>query len=680
MSVYWLLNASENFRAALNGQSVPLAQRLEEVNAVLEKVFPGDVVIVRDRFSGYRPFDGLVILLVEVQPGPNPVAGDFHSPATYIVKIALDDEGGELKREIAAWNSTRPAHLRSDNVFVSLEAHPEPQNPRALVYGDAFAVLGQRNVTSLEEAISQSCRFGVPRPESIVRLLRSLYERLGTHFYPHSHLEAPAVYLHASRPNLGELLDRYDESVAPTDDTERCYDLDRRQYRRETLALLAGDHEAFADPIDLLRGMRGANIGPQILRGSSHGDLHARNVQVAVVGDEVSQGAIYDYEGFGTENFPAWDFIKMEIELAVRLLDRFGHRDRPTFVRQCLRFWSYVAARAERDDQDRAPLAGILPDLGMGGPEWQRLADLLVSVRMMAAATLGRDRGRVMTWLAEYELLTAWYATRSSLFRTYEPRWTVAALVAAGVAARRLMRRLDANVELSHRRRLLAARQPAGDRDTARMQQGERLLETLGTEYPHVLEIQEQLALVRIRLARYDAAEAVLDSISERYSHTSAETPSLLGSLWKKRAFAVNPMDTHALERAATWYRRAVERHPNDFYPRINVATILLIQGRISEAALEAEAVLALLDRPGERDFWSIATRGEAMVLLGGDIEVALGHYRQAIRDRNCRDQDRRSMHDQLVFLRGHFPSEVGDLLSDTVLQNLFFPAQETPV
>ena len=562
-------------------------------------------------------------------------------------------------------------------MFVSLEAHPDAQSPTALVYGDANVVLGQRNIMSLEEAITQACRFGVPKPDSIDRMLRNLYERMATHFFPHSHLESPRIYLHSGRPKLMELIDRYDEKKPVMTGPDYEHDLKRRQHRRETLALLAAEHEYFADPIDLLSGIQRATVGPEVLRGTAHGDLHGRNVHVAIVNDEVSQCAVYDYEKFSTDNFPAWDFIKLEIETAVRLLDRFGANDMPLFAKQRLRFWRHVATRTEAYERHTA--ATLEPNLQLPGIEWQRLADLIVKLRVLAHENLGRDRGRVYNWLDEYELLTVWYASRAALYPNYEPRFTVAALVAAGVAARRLMRRLSGDVELSHRKRFVSAQTKARGEKLDDMAEGAQQLTLLTNNYPHVLEIREELALVQIKQKKFSEAEEILNGISESYYHTSAETPSLLGSLWKRRAFAETRVDLHALERSLTWYQRAVARHPDDFYPRINVATLLLIQGRHVDARTEAESVLEILDRPGPADFWSRATRGEAMLLLGGNISTALDSYRQGVRDRDCRPQDRKSMHDQIVFLRPHFTHEVQSQLSDQVLHDLFVAPTEVP-
>jgi hypothetical protein len=220
MNVYWLLSASEQLRAALHGAAFSTDHWVVRINGKLSEAFPEQVVLVRDYFQGYREFYGMVILLIEIQTLSNQPSGRFRSPGTYIVKVAFDELLDDLKAEISNWNKSRPKHLPFDNVFVSLEAHPNAHEPTLLVYADANVVLGQRNIITLEDAFMQSCRFGVPIPESIDRVLGSLYQRMNEHFFPHSHLESPSIYLTANRPNLQELLNRYMESVPLSSDPD----------------------------------------------------------------------------------------------------------------------------------------------------------------------------------------------------------------------------------------------------------------------------------------------------------------------------------------------------------------------------------------------------------------------------------------------------------------------------
>lgn len=677
MNVFWLLTAQERLRAELHGKQEGLAEWLPRLNAVLAEVFSGQVVLVRDRYSGYREFEGLVILFVEIQPIAAGSQGRFPSPGTYIVKIALAEKREVLKKEIESWNRSRPSYFQNDNVFVSLVAFPNADEPAALVYGDANAVLGQRNILSLEEAIAQACRFGVPEPRSVERIMRVLFERLNSLFFQHSHLEDAAVYLESNRPSLCELLQRYDEATPPSADPKYKHDDDVRPIRRETLAILAAHHEVFADPIDLLRGLKSASTGPPVLRATSHGDLHGRNVQVAMVDDEVSQCAVFDYESFSTSNFVAWDFIKLEVETAVRLLDRFGVRDMPVYAEECMRFWQRIGQRAEAADPHSDKTKASSSSAGF--IEWRRLEDLLVSLRVMAHKYLGPNRNRAFDWAAEYELLLAWYAARAAMYPNYTSRWRVAALIAGGVAARRLIRRMPAEVELSHRRRFIAAKDLARGINT--VTQGAEALNPLACEFPHVLEIQEELALAHIKLGQFPEAEAILNRIANRYNsqHTTTESKSLLGSLWKRRATKVAPFDRYALEESLKWYRRAADDHRHDeFYPRINVAALLLMLGKLTQAREEAVKVLELIEALESRDFWGIASRGEALLLKGDDILAALEEYHHAINDRDCHPQDRKSMRDQILLLRPHLLEPVRSHLTDAALGDLFQIPLET--
>lgn len=109
MNVFWLLTAQERLRADLHGKPEGLAGWLPRLNAVLAEVFSGQVVLVRDRYSGYREFEGLVVLFVEIQPAAAESQARFPSPGTYIVKIAFDEKRQVLKKEINSWDRSRPS-------------------------------------------------------------------------------------------------------------------------------------------------------------------------------------------------------------------------------------------------------------------------------------------------------------------------------------------------------------------------------------------------------------------------------------------------------------------------------------------------------------------------------------------------------------------------------------------
>lgn len=720
-SVYWLISASQNLRAAVHADASRDPAAFESwqrnINAVLADVFPAQVVLVRDQFFGYRPFDGLAILLVEVQPREAAPNGQFPSPGTYIVKLAFGERLADLERELQSWDAARPQFLRSDSVFVSLDPFPpraSGQPPQALVYGDATAALGQRNILSLEEAVLRSCRFGQPRPDSIVRLLSLLYERCDTYFYQRSCLSSPQDYLaQSSRPRLTDTLLRWREPLATGRDDPLAAapsvaaepnDENRRRIRREILALLENDHAVYADPIDYLTGLwETPHQAPQLLRGYSHGDLHARNVQVAVLHDEVQGCAVFDYEKMRSNNFLAWDFIKMEIELAVRLLDEDGPASFPKYVRQVCDFWRFIASRiddfdehppgADTDGFSQKDVPRLLPRdprLAAQVQHWPaslyRMAKELIWLRRIAHRNLGANRGRGFDWIKEYDFLATWYAARAGLYPNHNERMVAAALVAAGVSARRLLPAdppssslVRATGETGHRPRFLSARGEMRSDDVRRRDNGVAALEALRGDYPHVLEIKEELALGYIEQQKFTAAEKLLSEIETRYHYTTSETPARLGRLWKDRAVASQPLDRMALRQSLTQYRMA-EQIGGDYFPAINVASLLLLLGERAAARQQAQRVIEMLnDHDGTDDpFWPYATRGEAELLLGGEIETALQHYRRALADRDCLYRDRVSMRRQLELLRPHLDTPLQSALTDDVLNRLFSsPSQE---
>jgi tetratricopeptide (TPR) repeat protein len=118
------------------------------------------------------------------------------------------------------------------------------------------------------------------------------------------------------------------------------------------------------------------------------------------------------------------------------------------------------------------------------------------------------------------------------------------------------------------------------------------------------------------------------------------------------------------LRDAFGFYEKAFELS-EDTFPGINAATLALLAGEVARsrtiAAKVRDGVLAELDKPGkDRDYWLLATLGEAYLLLGDDT-AARGRYAQALRvareGRN--DGDIASMLRQLRLLREHLP--IGD-------------------
>lgn len=466
--------------------------------------------------------------------------------------------------------------------------------------------------------------------------------------------------------------------------------------RRETLGALAREVDTFLEPCDYLRSVIGySDFVPFMLRGCAHGDVHGRNVLITLVEGEVASPAIFDYENMSPCNLIGLDFVKLETELKVRAYQDLFDVQQPFFVDHIHKFEVELAERTESANNHIAPWhpPGSEPDTPRG-----RLMSVLLEVRRLAKLHLGTRRSREREWLEEYYFLLACYGLRATLFTTYQRRHMIGAYVSAGVAARRLSRpwqRLSGQIaEMAGRAQALADANdkppspPSGgpaapaiaepaqpemgyyarfafasrwvrSAKTPFVQAGADLLEDLRKRYPHVLEIDEELALAYLELKQDDKAEAVLQGVDNRYSILPEEAYCRWGRLWKDRGQKALPDDAKAASGiAARCFRTALERYQKaydlrrDYYPGINVATMQLLLGEQGEARATAAAVLASLGRNGTHEdvVWAPATRGEAHTILC-EHDEALAAYQSATGSPACLPHDKHSMRRQLQLL-----------------------------
>jgi len=54
------------------------------------------------------------------------------------------------------------------------------------------------------------------------------------------------------------------------------------------------------------------------------------------------------------------------------------------------------------------------------------------------------------------------------------------------------------------------------------------------------------------------------------------------------------------------------------------LAALLVLQGQLQQGRAEAKRVLEILEATGLPDFWAMASRGEAKLLLGDEMSAAL--------------------------------------------------------
>jgi hypothetical protein len=609
----------------------------------------------------------------------------------HIVKIAGDRVGADgavtrgssiLRAELGAWERCRPVGMTHDSILMSLRAGAIDRdgNLLSILYEDASHVIGPGRITPLGDAVLDCCVWGLPTETSLSLLIRSLYERFGGDFYSRSRVESDAAANLAKLrawKRFGPWLERWNDSLTSGDAPQ----LDRLRTRREVLGMLSYQKHELIDPVDFLRSVQELpETCPLLLWGCSHGDLHGHNVLLSELEDDVTLPAVFDFADMSLENLVGWDFVKLETELKSRALPLLANGPEPAFLFQVLAFEVHLARCTLAIHNEQKP-----PEPSFAVEGLNRLAGIVLTIRQQARRHLGVQRLRDRQWLEEYYFLLTCYGVHAGLFDSYQTnrRQLASAYISSGVAARQLSipsNGLDDAIrvqeeqarafirrgaefdpgtcdrprlpgEYSYHPRLAFARTWVRCDDRPYRLGAIRILDALRTEYPHVLEIDDELALAYLEAGQESEFQCLLSAVERRYNVLSEEFLSRLGRFWKLKAIANSasgsqPAREHCLE-ALTWYRQAygIRRH---YYPGINVAGLEFVLGRVEAATHTARQVFESLETsragPSEQA-WVDASRGDALVIFGRnhEAEAAYGHA-VAISDPRAKASMRRQL------------------------------------
>jgi len=468
-----------------------------------------EAIIVSRCYRGYSSVSReRIVLGVEVRLGEGAVPGSAgrrsREVRTYIVKLGTPEKVGS---DMRGWENCTAGRDIASRILVPPRECRLASGRVAVLYRDAYTLFGPDREKSRPESLETVTEWAVmddkPEPVSVERALAHIYTDLGRWFYPGSVPDrdrARAFYRERLRRALGrwvfpepgtdlgpalalhtELLTKALSGDGTANPGEFARDRWRQELRRDAVWLLCGRDQpddprdaVYLDPYEYVAWALVHGAVPPTLVGHTHGDLHGRNVLLGVQRGEADYPAVFDYGEMGPDNVLAWDFVKMESELKVRLLPALYRDPRAREALLAGRSWrargqtgavnvaSDTAGRADRldfayhfeklladltaDIQGRADAEHLHPPGGrrsvVGNEKLDRFLALLLRLRQEAALWLGYEFGRQHDWRDEYYFALAVYGLATAKF-DYEPLWSECALVSAGVAAARLQQARD---------------------------------------------------------------------------------------------------------------------------------------------------------------------------------------------------------------------------------------------
>lgn len=683
-SVHWMGRAKIKVARVL----IPLFE------TELCQIFPdSNTITVDDAFEGYsRNQFRKINLAVEVHTGD--------SYDTHVVKLGLVEEVGP---DYDGWQACFSHHPFASRIFVPVTMYPlspkdydlsddeaerileefdlahdeadrllEYFDRAGIVYQNAYTFFGPDERTEpLETVVEWAVFDDQPDPASVERVIRQIFGDLYHWFYhnsPPDHAAAFAFY---------KLRLKFDD---PQKDllTKWAEEEWRLELRQDTLwvASMPGVLKPtlapllYEDPIDYVGWAMLNDCIPQTLVGRSHGDIHGRNIIVGVRRGEAEYPAAFDYGEMGDHNVLAWDFVKLETELKVRLLKRLcqGRPDdtnctegtdwrsvRADQLAFAFRFETLLADLTERINTVADP-AALYPPGGRnitGDNKTDRALGILMRIRQEAALYLGnfqQHRENRGNWRDEYYFALAVYGSATAKF-DYHKCEAAFVLVSAGVAVAHMAL---ARTKITSATSAKGYPPPDGRypypsvtvpiAQAHRIWQGQRLSPSLEDAaeilknalrcYPHSMALRQEYALVLAELGENNDARDLLEPSRDLcVVFGDEETLSRIGRLYKDLgdiSYRKDPVPVGEIGKtpAYQWYSSALECYQDAFkiagnyFPGINAATMALLLGKDTEAsAIATEVEESCRDiapgtlTPDDR-YWVFATEGEAQLIL----------------------------------------------------------------
>ena len=661
-TVVWRGRASSRIRKDLLGTLTADLKRLFSELRVKQ-------IIVNDCLKGYSDDqDEKVVLGVEV------ILADSYS--THIVKIG---SGPEVAADYDGWKKCVANEHFSSRVLVRLTKKRLSHGRHAVIYEDAYNLFGadgdsHQRPESLETVVHKMIDVGKPDPASVERVICQIFGELHTQFY------------RAAETDTTRAAAFFKRKLAPVGDSWSS-DPARLELRRDAIWVCCPGQpisldEAwrchdfrYLDAADFVGWSLKCGKIPPMLVGPSHGDVHGRNILIGVRRGEAEYPTLFDYGEMRNNNVVAWDFVKLETELKVRvlplLLGEGSKRALADHLRRPLRpdppsdfkitvgevdpvqranrlefayaFEQLLAhltnqIKAEQDAECRAPPSGRVIT---GHAALDRAVCLILRIRQEAALWLGHRRaGRRRRWGEEYYFALAAYGLRTAKW-DYDAPQTEWALVSAGVAtaqlgiaATEINKQIQGRPQREYASYCVPLVRANGLWRAGKSGQALKLLEQQMSEYRHAVPLWREYALVLADTGELARAQEETEKL-RRLCHVfrDHETLSRLGKTFK--ALGDQELERFAVDRAQLideclpawqYYVEAYAPYKEAFditghyFPGINAATLAFLIGDdgYEEIATNVRDTCQLqhISASGDERFWIFATEGEVSLLL----------------------------------------------------------------
>jgi hypothetical protein len=401
---------------------------LERLNRKIANTFRDEysAVIVVGWLRGFTSANERLTLRVEAIRSGTSAA----KPEAYIVKIAIAPEVAErLEHELRGYRYLTGAQRGlGSTVFAALTEGFRSENKlQSLKYTDAEQTLRAGDaVITLERAVLDACTRGQPSVDSVEKTIVQLFMELDDTLYRHAWSE-PEVDPDYLRRRLSPGLKNWLDAGAGKE---------AHRARHEILWALRDPDLQFVDPALYFNETKFPKM-PEVLVGTSHGDLHGRNILVGIVEGEARWPVVFDYEDVKCCNLVGWDFVKLETELKKAALADpaiFPSENDADLIQKLYDFERRLSmqtkTRYDHNDWSR--------EMDERQPALNSLMRILLTIRRMACKCLEVRRGRSRRWLHEYHFLLAAYGVYAARFQVYrEVRPLKSLLVGAAVAAYR---------------------------------------------------------------------------------------------------------------------------------------------------------------------------------------------------------------------------------------------------